>query len=262
MWLETDCGFRVEPSAMGQATGRTGEGSNLMLSKQILIDLCTQRDFLSPEGAVPVSELDTLLPNLRRIIIWAKRNRVSIVSALDAHRRHENFTLLPPHCIDGTTGQKKLDFTMLRKQAMVEIDCTPGVPIGILRRHQQVIFRKRTKDFMSNPKVERLLTEMKKVEFIIVGVGAEHGVKVLALGLAARQKRVAVITDACGYWNKAEADLAFRQIEAKGAVLLTTAELMERHEKMGQQTGILTEEAPKKRRRAARPRLGFPRSLA
>ena len=52
-----------------------------MLSKQILIDLCTQRDFLSPEGAVPVSELSTLIPNIRRVIVWAKRNRVSIISA-------------------------------------------------------------------------------------------------------------------------------------------------------------------------------------
>ena len=132
----------------------------------------------------------------------------------------------------------------------------------MLRRYQQLIFRKRTKDFMSNPKAERLLTEMKATEFIIVGVGTEYGVKALTLGLIARQKRVAVVPDACGYWSKADADLALCQIEAKGAVLLSTAELMERHEKMGVRTGLLAEPGPQKRRRTARPRMGFPRSLA
>lgn len=233
-----------------------------MLPKQILIDLCTQRDFLTPDGAVPVRELDTLLANLRRVMIWAKHNRVPIISALDAHRQYEPSVMMLPHCIDGSEGQKKLEFTMLRKRAMVEIDCSPGVPFDLLRRYQQLIFRKRSRDFMSNPKAERLLTEMKSVEFILTGVGAEHGVKALALGLITRQKRVAVVSDACGYWSKADADLALRQIEAKGAVLMTTAELMERHEKMGQQSGLLSAEAPKRRRRAARPRLGFPRSLA
>lgn len=233
-----------------------------MRSKQILIDLCTQRDFLTPDGAVPVRELDTLLPNLRRVMIWAKRNRVPIISALDAHRQNEPSVLMPPHCIDGTEGQKKLEFTLLRRMAMVEIDCSPGIPLDMLRRYQQLIFRKRNKDFMSNHKVERLLTEIKSAEFILMGVGAEHGIKALALGLITRQKRVAVISDACGYWSKADADLALRQIEAKGAVLMTTAELMERHEKMGQRSCLLSEEAPKKRRRAARPRLGFPRTMA
>jgi hypothetical protein len=39
---------------------------------------------------------------------------------------------------------------------------------------------------------------------------------------------VTVVTDACGYWHKPTADLALRQIGAKGANLITVDELLTR----------------------------------
>ena len=46
------------------------------------------------------------------------------------------------------------------------------------------------------------------------------------LGLLARRRKIIVIRDACGYWYDSEAELAFRQMSAKGAILATTEELL------------------------------------
>ena len=99
------------------------------------------------------------------------------------------------------------------------------MPRDIFRNFDQIIFRKRTKDFLGNPKAERLLTEASVGEYVILGIGLEMAIRSLALGLITRMKRVAVVYDACGYWNVTAADLSLRQMEAKGARLICVEEL-------------------------------------
>jgi hypothetical protein len=100
------------------------------------------------------------------------------------------------------------------------------VPIEPFRRYQQVIFTKRSRDFLANPKAERLFQTIEMDHAVIFGLVTEHCVKAAALALLARLRRVAVVTDACGFWSAGDAELAFRQMEAKGAVLVTTEELI------------------------------------
>ena len=57
--------------------------------------------------------------------------------------------------------------------------------------------------------------------------------KALALGLLARNKRVTVITDCCGFWSGPLADLSLRQMWAKGATPVTVTELLARRVKRG-----------------------------
>ena len=94
-----------------------------------------------------------------------------------------------------------------------------SIPANLFREHRQIIFRKRSNDFLGNPKVDRLLTESVVGEYVIAGIGLEAAVKSLALGLITRMKRVAVVYDACGFWNVSAADLSLRQMEAKGVRL-------------------------------------------
>ncbi len=128
--------------------------------------------------------------------------------------------------MDRSPGQKKLPFTLLPKRVVLYGDNTLDVPNDPFRRFRQVIVTKRNRDFLSNPKADRLVNALDCEYFIIFGMIAEHCVKAAALGLMARQRRVAVITDACGHWSRTESQLAFCQIEAKGAVLVTTDELI------------------------------------
>jgi hypothetical protein len=65
-------------------------------------------------------------------------------------------------------------------------------------------------------------------DFILFGNTLEGSIKALALGLVSREKSVTIVVDACGYWNEVTADLALRQLAAKGATLITVNELLDR----------------------------------
>jgi nicotinamidase-related amidase len=134
----------------------------------------------------------------------------------------------PRHCVDGTSGQRKLVCTLFGCSIRIEGDNTLSVPIDLFSSYQQVIFRQRTHDLFGNPKADRFLTQLATRQFIIYGIASETSVKALALGLLARNRKVAVVADACGYWSRSESDLALRQVEAKGAEILTVEKLLAR----------------------------------
>jgi len=195
----------------------------------VYVDVNTQNDFLGERAACPVLNREALLPALRRTVAWAKRNHVPVISSLDCHRRGElRNARLPQHCIDGTYGQDKIDFTLCGSFIHVEGDNTLSVPIDLFRRYQQVIFRKRTSDFFLNPKADRFISQLPAAEYVLSGLGIEGSVKAIALGLIARSKQVTVIVDACGYFDRSEAELTVRLLGAKGANLITVDQLLER----------------------------------
>ena len=196
-----------------------------IFGRRVLIDVDTQYDFLSEAGAFPVSDRDRAVKGVRRIMSWARANRVPIISSIDTHPENETFKDVPMHCVEGSQGQKKIPCTLMRQRRLVCTDTMLSIPKDLLVDVRQVIFRKRNDNFFSNPKADRLLTTLEAEEIIICGVGLERCIRSLALGLLARHKLVTVVPEACGRWNSVDADLASRLIEAKGARIVTLDEL-------------------------------------
>lgn len=203
----------------------TNNSRRLVLEK-VILDLNTQCDFLLPGGALPVANRGDLMPKIRQIMNWARLNQTPVISSLEAHRPCESFKGLPPHCLDHTLGQKKLPFTLMPTRILLMGDNTSDLPLDPFRKYQQVIFTKRNADFLSNPKADRLINGIAPNYWIIFGVTATHCVKSVALGLLARHQKVVVVRDACGFWSVADGEHAFRQIEAKGALLVSTEEIV------------------------------------
>lgn len=202
-------------------------GKNGQARACVLVDLNTQRDFFDPSGACPVVGTEDLHRRLRRVVAWAKRNQVPIVSSMASHRAWEcgvrGFAL---HCIEGSVGQGKLPFTLMPSRTYIEGDNTLAISIDLFHKHQQVIFPQRTKDLFANPKADRFLTQLHATEFILFGALIEHEVKAVALGLLARGKRVTILCDACGGWNQTVSEICLRQMQAKGATLLDVDALL------------------------------------
>ncbi len=192
---------------------------------RVLVDVCTQRDYLDADGILKVANREALLPKLRVVFHGAVALGCPVVSLVESHRPAEPVNGFPLHCIDGTPGQEKLPFTLLTPWRMVETDNYLSLPTDVTENTRQLIFRKRTRDILSNPKADRFLTHL-NAEFLLFGVGLERALKSLALGLLARHKTVAVISDACGYWSAADGDLAARQLSAKGVRLISVASLL------------------------------------
>jgi len=193
--------------------------------KYILVDVCTQRDFLESGAILQVANRDELIINLRHIFHWARANDIAIVSVIESHRPTEPLNGYPLHCIDNSPGQKKLDFTLTTPRFLVEADNYLSLPPDLRDNYRQLLFRKRSRDVLSNPKTDRFLTQLDTEQIYIVGVGIERAIKGLALGLHARHHRVTVVADACGHWSRADADLSARQLAAKGITLLKTTEV-------------------------------------
>lgn len=198
--------------------------------ERVVLDLNTQCDFLLQRGALPMINRAEIVPNIRRLMEWARAARVPVISSIDAHRVAEPLNGTPAHCIDNTVGQQKLPFTLLPRRILLAGDNTLDIPRDVLLRYRQVIMAKRSKDFLNNPKADRLITEVGCKYFIVFGVATELCVKSVVLGLIARHRRVVLVADAVGHWNAEDADLAIRQMSAKGTLAATTDEVVSGHE--------------------------------
>ncbi len=189
--------------------------------KQVLIDVDTQKDFLLADGKACVRNHRRVLGHIRRVMAWARIKGVPIISLAEVHPDNNGDSEYT-HCIDGTKGQMKVAYTLVRNRISFPADGHADLPINMLRRYAQIILYKRCVDPFEEPRIDRLLSEVRANEFLVIGSTAEGAVKATALGLLQRGKNVTVITDAVGSRNKREAKLAIRKVEAKGARLIET----------------------------------------
>jgi len=189
--------------------------------RQVLVDINTQRDFFLAEGTVCIRNHRRVLAHVRRMMAWARVRNISIISTCEVYpdTGHNGD---PRYCVDGTPGQLKLGYTLMRNRASFPADGSTDLPRDMLRRYQQVILHKRCMDPFDEPRIDRLLSEVCAAEFILMGACAEGAVKAAALGLLQRDKKVTVVIDAVGYHDSRDAKMAFRKMEAKGAKLLET----------------------------------------
>ncbi|MHC5112734.1 MAG: isochorismatase family protein [Planctomycetota bacterium] len=195
----------------------------------VVVDLNTQKDFCLAEGASPVVNAAALVPALRKVVAWVRRNGIPVVSSLDSHREEELAdSSAQRYAVDGSDGQQKLDFTKLRYRTSVLVDNTLSVSLDLFQSYQQVVFRQRGEDFLANPKADRFLTQLDAKEFVVIGNVAESAVKRVALGLLARNKNVTLVPEACGFWDQTAAGLAFRLLGAKGVNIVPLDELLQR----------------------------------
>lgn len=192
--------------------------------KQILIDINTQRDFLLASGNASIRNHTKVLANIRRMMAWARHGNIRIISTCDVYP-NDNGGSAAGYCIEGTAGQKKIRCTIMSNRASFAADRSTDLPIDLLLRHKQIILHKRCTDPFDEPRIDRMLSEVKADEFILVGTTAEGAVGATAIGLLLRGKKVSIVVDAVGWHNRKEAKLAFRKMEAKGARLTKTQEL-------------------------------------
>lgn len=198
----------------------------LILSRrrQILIDVSTQKDFLLADGKACIRNHRRVLANVRRVMAWARHKNIPIISTCEVYPDNNGGSEIN-YCIDGTEGQKKIRYTLLNNRVSFPADGNTDLPLDILRRYRQIIFHKRCVDPFDEPRIDRLLTEVRASEFILIGATAESAVEATVLGLLQRGKKVSVVIDAVGSHDNKQTQLALRKMRAKGARLIETRKL-------------------------------------
>jgi len=160
------------------------------------LDVDTQRDFMLPSGALYVPGAERMIPKLRRLFDFARKNEITVLSSVDAHTADDpEFQQFPPHCIQGTEGQRKLDETLFSRPLILPNKPVDRNLMDVVRKHQQIIVEKQTLDVFSNPVTERLLRALPP-RAIVFGVATEYCVKYESIGLRRFGVHAAVVSDA------------------------------------------------------------------
>ena len=151
------------------------------MPRVIFWDVDTQYDFIMPDGKLYVTGAEAILPNLKRLTDHARQRGISIFGSVDSHRLDDpeisgqpDFReTFPPHCIAGTSGQKKVPET--QPQNPLWIDPNPSVNlIEQVQKHAgEIIFRKQRFDVFTNPQVDPVLNAIKPDRIILYGVALD-----------------------------------------------------------------------------------------
>jgi len=185
--------------------------------RQVLLDINTQRDFLLASGTACIRNHRRVLAHIRRMMAWARTNEIPVISMCDVH---SNDPARAAFHLNG--GHQKVGYTLLNNYLSFAADNNTDLPRDMLRQYRQVILPNRCHDPFDEPRIDRLLSEIRVGEFIVIGTSVEESVAATVLGLLQRHKPVTVVTDAVGSHDSAEGKMALRKMEAKGAKMTDT----------------------------------------
>jgi nicotinamidase/pyrazinamidase len=195
-----------------------------MASRDIVLwDVDTQRDFMLPGGALYVPGAEKRIPNLKRLVDLAREGKAFLVSTTDAHMPDDpEFRDWPPHCVQGTPGQRKIPETLTGDVLTVPNDPNFVLPAD-LRSRRQLVIEKQTLDDFDNPHTERILERLDgETEHFVFGVVTEYCVRLSVMGMLKRGYRVAVVTDAIETLKEEDGRRTLEEFARRGARLVTT----------------------------------------
>ncbi len=190
------------------------------------LDVDTQRDFMLPTGALYVPGAERIIPKLRRLFDFARKNDITILSSADAHTPNDpEFQQFPAHCVQGSEGQRKLDDTLLPRPLIFQNKPVDRNLLDVVRKHQQIIIEKQTLDLFTNPVAERMLRVLPP-RAIVFGVTTEYCVKLACLGLRRFGVHTAVVSDATRALAPATERKALEEMRQAGVEFITLETLM------------------------------------
>ena len=190
------------------------------------LDVDTQRDFILRDGALYVPGAERLIPKLRRLFDFARKNELTVLSTTDAHIPDDpEFKQFPPHCVQGTEGQRKIDDTLMPRPLILENKPVDRNLMDAVRKHQQIIVQKQTLDAFDNPVLEKLLRVLPS-RAIVFGVTTEYCVKMAALGLRRLGIKTAVVSDAIRALAPESGDEAIEEMRKAGCEFITVETLV------------------------------------
>ena len=190
----------------------------------VFLDVDTQVDFMLPSGRLYVPHAEEIIPNLARLMLWAREHRIPIISSADTHAPDDpEFALWPPHCVVGTPGQRRIAETHFPDAVVVEN--RPGAFRAPKEWVGQIIVEKPVYDFTTNVNIDAILASLGQPRFVVFGVATEYCVLADVLALRKRNLPVALVLDAIKPITEEGGRKAIEEMVAAGAQLVTTAEV-------------------------------------
>ena len=193
----------------------------------VFVDVDTQADFMLPGGRLYVPGAEKLLPTLARLRDFAEQHNVPVLTSTDAHPTDASeFQHWPPHCVQGTPGQLKVPETLVRKYMVVPQERRTLLTDEELYRYRQWILEKDDLDMFTNPQADDLVRRLDAEQYVVYGVATEYCVRFAVKGLLERKRRVTLLVDAIREIKPEDGQAVLRELEAGGAKLASTEEIL------------------------------------
>lgn len=201
-----------------------------MGSLTVFVDVDTQVDFVDPGGALYVAGSDAILPNIRALLEHASRFGITTISAMCAHVVHDpEFRQFPPHCIEGTPGQRRYfdDLPRLPRHVWPPSALVTSRDLELRVGHHYVV-QKRTFPMFANPWLDALRRQgvIGGFDAVVFGVATDVCVRADVLDLRAAGARVRLVEDAIAGIEPSETERSLREMTSSGARLVTTEQVL------------------------------------
>jgi nicotinamidase/pyrazinamidase len=170
------------------------------MTSQMLWDVDTQVDFMSPSGRLYVPGAEVTVGAMARLVAAARAGHVPHVASADDHELTDaeisgepDFrTTYPPHCLRGTAGAEKIPETRQADPVPLALEMVParwlvGREFLLLKKHF---------DVFTNPNADSVLRLLEPAEVILFGVATDVCDDAAIRGLLARGLRVTFVEEA------------------------------------------------------------------
>jgi len=189
----------------------------------VFVDVDTQVDFMLPTGRLHVPGAERLVPNLARLMNWAREHEIPVLSSADAHLPDDpEFKIWPPHCVAGTAGQRRIQETQFAEAVII-----PRRPHAFTPPERwvgQFIIEKSTYDPQDNPNFHEVLRALGPRHAIVFGVATEFCIRASALALLRHGLPVDLVVDAIEAISEEGGRQALDEMTAAGIRLVTAEE--------------------------------------
>lgn len=199
------------------------------MARQVFVDIDTQFDFISADGALSVPGAEDIRENLRLLTNHALENGVKIIASADAHAPDDKeFEIFPPHCVQDTPGQKKIEETSVANTQVIINHASETHPHYVVSGADQVLLEKQTYDVFTNPNTAEIVRAANADEHIVYGVATDYCVKAAVCGLLDRGHNVIVVEDAIAAVDESAGNAAIALMKREGAIFQKTREIIGR----------------------------------
>jgi nicotinamidase/pyrazinamidase len=201
-------------------------------------DVDTQRDFILPEGALHGPSAVAIVPALKAVTDFARERKIRIVASVCRHFVGDRELQscggpYPDHCMNGTSGQLKIDETNPtaplfvgndRDLSNVEFAALIGYPGELIVEKQDLHL------FSGNRNARKLIAHLfeRYRDVVVYGVFTDLCVDLVVRDFAKYDRKVHVVTDAIAALDEGNARAAIEAWKAAGIDLLSFAELRSR----------------------------------
>ena len=187
----------------------------------VFLDVDTQVDFMLPTGSLYVPGAEQIVPNLQRLMTFARAHGIPVLSSADAHPPDDpSFAEWPPHCVVGTPGQRRIPETQFPSPTVIPNE--PGAFRPPREWPGQTIVEKQAYDVSTNVNFDALLASLGRRRFVVFGVATEYCVLSSALALRKRDLGVDLVVDAVRPITEEGGRKAIEEMRRAGVRLVST----------------------------------------